>query len=122
MNSPVRHLLNGSNMNRPRSPLSASEVSSSTDPIFPWEPTLKVDAKLRSFLDPDREDHEMVSQIFRACQQTDTDHFTSSGVYGVNDPRTADADEGKVWFEDKVNFMVEFIKEWKTIPVPPAFE
>ena len=87
-----------------------------------WEPTLKVDAKLRSFLDPDRKDHEMVSQIFRACQQPDTDHFTSSGVYGINDPRTADADEGKVWLEDKVNFMAEFIKEWKTIPIPPAFE
>jgi len=74
------------------------------------------------FLDPDRKDFEMVSQIFRACVEPDTDDFTSSGVWGKNDPRKADPEEAKARFEEKVNFLVEFIRIWKTIPIPPAFE
>jgi len=63
-----------------------------------------------------------VSQVFRACVEPDTDDFTSSGVWGKNDPREADPEEAKARFEEKVNFLVEFIRVWKTIPIPPAFE
>ena len=63
-----------------------------------------------------------VSQVFRACVEPDTDDFTSSGVWGKNDPREADPEEAKARFEEGVNFLVEFIRVWKTIPIPPAFE
>jgi len=86
-----------------------------------WKVTLKLDPKLMEFLDPDRKDFEMVSQVFRACVEPDTDDFTSSGIWGKNDPREADPEEAKARFEEKVNFLVEFIKVWKTIPLPPAF-
>ncbi len=65
---------------------------------------------------------ELVSQLYRACSQPNTDDFTSSGVYGKNDPRDANPEEIKVRFEERVNFVVEFIKTWKTIPIPPAFK
>lgn len=87
-----------------------------------WGVTLKMDPKLIEFLDPDREDYELVSQIFRACVEPDTNDFTASGVYGKNDPREGDPDEARARFEEKVNFMVEFIRVWKTIPVPEAFQ
>jgi creatinine amidohydrolase/Fe(II)-dependent formamide hydrolase-like protein len=74
------------------------------------------------FLDPDRKDYEVVSQVYSACGQPDTDDFTSSGVYGKNDPRDADAEEAKKRFEERVGFVAEFIRVWKTIPTPKAFQ
>jgi len=87
-----------------------------------WTVTLKMDPKLIGFLDPDREDYELVSQVFRACVEPNTDDFSSSGVFGKNDPREADPGEAGRRFEEKVNFLVEFINVWKTIPVPSAFQ
>jgi len=87
-----------------------------------WKPTLSMHPKLMEFLNPDRGDHELVGQVFRACVEPDTDDFTSSGVFGTNDPGEANSEEAKTRFEEKVNFLVEFIRIWKTIPVPPAFE
>jgi creatinine amidohydrolase/Fe(II)-dependent formamide hydrolase-like protein len=87
-----------------------------------WKTTLAIDPHLVEFLDPDREDYEVVSQVFRACVEPDVDSFTSSGVFGKNDPREADAGEAKTRFEEKVGFLTEFIRIWKSIPVPPAFE
>jgi creatinine amidohydrolase/Fe(II)-dependent formamide hydrolase-like protein len=86
-----------------------------------WEPTLKQEKRLLDYLDPDRPDYEVVSQVRAACNELDTDDFTSSGVYGLNDPRTADAEEAGRRFEERVGFFSEFIKTWKKIPVPPAF-
>ena len=91
------------------------------DRLEQWEATLKMDPKLTAFLDPDREDYELTGQVFRACVEPDTDDFTESGVYGRNDPREADPGEAEARFEEKVNFVVEFIRVWKTIPVPGAF-
>jgi creatinine amidohydrolase/Fe(II)-dependent formamide hydrolase-like protein len=87
-----------------------------------WKPTLSMHPCLMKFLDPDRDDYELVAQVFRACVEPDTEDFTSSGVYGTNDPREADPEESKVRFEEKVGFLVEFIKTWKSVPVPPALE
>jgi creatinine amidohydrolase len=86
-----------------------------------WKPTLEAHPKLMAFLNADGKDHETVSQVFRACLEPDTHHFTTSGVWGNNDPRDGDPVEGKARFEEKVDFLVEFIRVWKTIPVPPAF-
>jgi creatinine amidohydrolase len=86
-----------------------------------WKATLRMDSELFGFLNPDRKDQEVVRQIFRACVEPDTHHFTESGIYGKNDPRDADPGEARARFEEKVNFLVEFIKVWKTIPLPPAF-
>jgi creatinine amidohydrolase/Fe(II)-dependent formamide hydrolase-like protein len=87
-----------------------------------WETTLKVDDRLRSFLNPDREDHEMVSQLYRACVQPNSDDFTSSGVWGLNDPNDADPAEAKIRSQEKIDFVADFIRLWKTIPLPPAFK
>jgi creatinine amidohydrolase/Fe(II)-dependent formamide hydrolase-like protein len=87
-----------------------------------WEPGLDMDPELMAFLNPDREDHELVSQIFRACAEPDTHHFTGSGIYGKNDPREADAEEAEARFEEKVDFLVQFIQAWKRLPLPPAFQ
>jgi creatinine amidohydrolase len=87
-----------------------------------WKATLRIDEKLTAFLDPDRQDYELVSQLYRACVQPNSDDFTKSGVWGVNDPNDADAEEAKIRFEEKVGFMTEFIRLWKTIPLPPAFQ
>ena len=72
-------------------------------------------------MDPDREDYELVSHVFTACLEPDTDDFTSSGQYAVTDPRTADPEEAKQASEEGVQFLVDFINLWGTIPVPPAY-
>ncbi len=87
-----------------------------------WESTLRLHPKLMEFLNPEREDYELVSQIYSACAPPDTDQFTSSGIYGTNDPREADPEEYKIWFEERVDFLVKFIQVWKTTPLPEAFK
>lgn len=87
-----------------------------------WKPTLKIDPKLMEYMNPDRADFEVVSQVRAASGEPDMDGFTSSGVYDINDPRTANVDEARKRFEERVAFFAEFIIEWKKIPVPPAYE
>ena len=87
-----------------------------------WEPALKMHPKLYEFMDPDREDFELVSQVRSATMPPVNIDFTSTGVYGTNDPRTADPEEGRTRFEERVGFFVDFINLWKTIPVPDAFK
>lgn len=86
-----------------------------------WKPTLNMHPDLIGFLNPERSDYELASQVFRACTEPDTRDFTSSGVYGKNDPGDADPEEARIRFEEKVTFIVDFINMWKTIPLPPAF-
>jgi len=90
--------------------------------IKDWKPTLKIDHKLMEYMNPDRPDFELVSQVRAACGEPFTDNFTSSGIYGINDPRTADVEESRKRFDERVQFFVDFIKEWKKIPVPPAYQ
>jgi creatinine amidohydrolase len=87
-----------------------------------WEPTLKQHPKLMEYMDPDREDFELVSQIRTSSTPPVNIDFTLSGVYGTNDPREANAEEGKKSFEERVKFFVDFIKIWKIIPTPDAFK
>lgn len=87
-----------------------------------WEPTLKQHPKLMEFMDPDREDFELVSQVRSSSTPPINIDFTLSGVYGTNDPRDADAEEGKKSFEERVKFFVDFIEIWKSIPTPDAFK
>jgi hypothetical protein len=87
-----------------------------------WIHELTMNPRLVEFLNPDREDYEAVSQVFRACVEPDADDFTSSGIFGKNDPGEADPREAKIRFEEKTAFLAEFIRVWKSIPVPSAFE
>lgn len=86
-----------------------------------WESTYKIDPRLMEFMDPDREDYELVSQVRQACSEPDTDDFTSSGVYAISDPRTADVELARKSSEESLQFLVDFINLWKTIPIPPAY-
>ena len=86
-----------------------------------WEPTLDIDPKLRGFMDPDRDDYELISQVVSACREPRTDDFSRDGIYGFNDPRESDPEEYKRHFEERSQFYVDFINLWKTIPLPPAF-
>jgi creatinine amidohydrolase len=87
-----------------------------------WKPTLELDEELKAFLNPDRPDYEIARQVYAACSQPDTDDFTSSGIYGLNDPREADVEEARKRHEERVQFLVDFINLWKKTPVPPAFK
>ncbi|NQT09137.1 hypothetical protein HQ586_08675, partial [Candidatus Bathyarchaeota archaeon] len=87
-----------------------------------WTPKLKMDPKLMEFMDPDREDYELVRQVRAASGEPDLDDYTSDGIAGINDPREADPELYRARFEERVQFYVDFIELWKTIPLPPAFE
>jgi len=86
-----------------------------------WTPKLKLDPKLREYMDPDREDYELVSQIRAACSEKDLDNYTSDGIAGINDPREADPEFYRKRFEERVKFFVDFINLWKTIQTPPGY-
>jgi len=86
-----------------------------------WTPKFSIDPKLREFMDPDRPDYELVRQIRAASSEPDLDDYTSDGITGVSDPREADPEFYRKRFEERVQFYVDFIELWKTIPVPPAF-
>jgi creatinine amidohydrolase len=87
-----------------------------------WKPALKMYPKLFEYMDPDREDFELVSQVRSACMPPVNIDFTSTGIYGINDPRTASAEEGEKRFKERVEFFVKFIETWKTVPVPNSFK
>jgi creatinine amidohydrolase/Fe(II)-dependent formamide hydrolase-like protein len=86
-----------------------------------WKPSNNMSKKLKEMRDPDREDWELVSQVFGACAEPDTDDFSEDGVYGWGSPLDADPEEYKARLEERVEFIAEFIRRWKEIPVPPAF-
>ena len=87
-----------------------------------WENGVIISEQLQEFMDPDREDYELVNQVFMACLPPNTEDITTTGQYAVTDPRTADPKEAEQAMGEAVQFMVDFIKLWKTIPIPPAFQ
>ena len=86
-----------------------------------WEASNNMSQMLKDMRDPDREDYELVSQVFGACAEPDTDDFTQDGIYGWGSPLDADAEEYEARLEERVEFIAEFIRKWKEIPVPAAF-
>jgi len=87
-----------------------------------WKPSNNMTKELKEMRNPNREDWEVVSQVFGACAEPDTDDFTTDGVYGWNSPLDADPDEAAARIEERVEFIAEFIRRWKKIPTPPAFD
>jgi creatinine amidohydrolase len=87
-----------------------------------WESPFLIDERLQEFMDPDREDFELVNQVFNACLPPNAEDTTSTGQYAMTDPRTASVDEGRRMSEEAVKFLVDFINLWKTIPLPPSFQ
>ena len=86
-----------------------------------WTPKLKLDPQLKEYMNPDRPDYELVSQIRAACGEKDLDDYTSDGIAGTNDPRDADPEFYRKRYEERVQFYVDFINLWKTIPTPPGY-
>ena len=86
-----------------------------------WEPTNNMSKQLKEMRDPSRDDWELVSQLFGASSEPDTDDFSEDGIYGWNNPKDADPEENSKRLEERVEFMSEFIRRWKEIPIPPAF-
>jgi creatinine amidohydrolase len=87
-----------------------------------WEDPTLIDERLREFMDPDREDFELVNQVFAACLPPNTEDITSTGQYATSDPRTASEEEGGRMAEESIGFLVDFIELWKTIPLPKAYQ
>jgi creatinine amidohydrolase len=87
-----------------------------------WKNPTLLDAALQEFMDPDREDFEVVHQVFMACLPPNTDDITTTGQYATTDPRRGNADEGRKMNEEEAKFLVDFINLWKTIPIPPAYQ
>jgi len=86
-----------------------------------WKNGVILPKELQEFMDPEREDFELVHQVFMACLPPNTEDITKTGQYATSDPRTADPEEARQRMEEVVRFMVGFITLWKTIPVPPAY-
>ena len=86
-----------------------------------WENPTLIEEKLQEFMDPDREDFELVNQIFHASLPPNTHDISKTGQYAINDPRTASVEEGKQMSDEAIDFLVGFINFWKTIPLAPAY-
>ena len=87
-----------------------------------WENGMVLPKELQDFMDPDREDYEMVSQLFNASLPPNTEDITRNGQYATTDPRKADPDEAAVSMGESVQFVVDFIKLWKKIPIPRGYQ
>ena len=86
-----------------------------------WENGVILPKELQEFMDPDREDYELVSQVFNASLPPNTDDITRNGQYATSDPRKADVKEAEVSMEESIQFIVDFIELWKTIPIPRGY-
>jgi creatinine amidohydrolase len=87
-----------------------------------WENPTLIPPELQEFMDPDREDFELVHQVFAASLPPDTHEITKTGQYALSDPRTASEEEGRRMNEEAVEFLVDFIELWKKIPLNPAYQ
>ena len=86
-----------------------------------WENGMVLSKQLQEFMDPDREDYEMVNQLFNASLPPNTEDITRNGQYATTDPRKADPEEAAVSMGESVQFVVDFIKLWKEIPIPKGY-
>jgi creatinine amidohydrolase/Fe(II)-dependent formamide hydrolase-like protein len=86
-----------------------------------WEDPTIFEEKLREFMDPDREDFELVNQVFQTCLGPNTEDITISGQYATSDPRKANVDEAATMSGESIQFLVDFIALWKSIPVPKCY-
>jgi creatinine amidohydrolase len=86
-----------------------------------WENPTLIPEYLQEFMNPDRKDYEIVSQIFNTMIGPDTQDVTKTGQYSLNDPRAATLEEGDAMAKEAADFLVEFINTWKKLPTPPAF-
>jgi creatinine amidohydrolase/Fe(II)-dependent formamide hydrolase-like protein len=86
-----------------------------------WETGVVISEQLQEYMDPDREDYELVSQVFNACLGPNTEDITRTGQYATSDPRKADVKEAATMAEEATQFLVDFIELWKTIPVPECY-
>ena len=86
-----------------------------------WENGMVLPKQLQEFMDPDREDYEMVNQLFNASLPPNTEDITRNGQYATTDPRKADPEEAAVSMAESVQFVVDFIKLWKEIPIPKGY-
>jgi creatinine amidohydrolase len=87
-----------------------------------WENGVVIPEQLQEFMNPDREDYELVSQVLNACVGPNTEDITRTGQYATSDPRKADVEEAATYAEESTQFLVDFINLWKTIPVPPGYK
>jgi creatinine amidohydrolase/Fe(II)-dependent formamide hydrolase-like protein len=86
-----------------------------------WENPTLIPPYLQDFMNPDRKDYEIVSQIFNTMIGPDTHDITKTGQYSINDPRAANKEEGDAMAEEATQFLVDFINTWKKLPTPPAY-
>ena len=86
-----------------------------------WENGVILPKELQEFMDPDREDYELVSQVFHASLPPNTEDITRNGQYATSDPRKADVKEAEVSMEESIQFVVDFINLWKKIPIPRGY-
>lgn len=87
-----------------------------------WESGVIIPDQLREYMDPDREDFELVNQVFHASLPPNTEDITRNGQYATSDPRKADPKEAAASMEESIQFVVDFIELWKTIPVPKGYK
>ena len=87
-----------------------------------WENGMVLPKELQEFMDPDREDYEMVKQLFNASLPPNTEDITRNGQYATTDPRKADPEEAAVSMGESVQFGVDFITLWKKIPIPRGYK
>ncbi len=86
-----------------------------------WENGVILPEEIQEFMDPDREDYELVKQVFNASLPPNTEDITRNGQYATSDPRKADVEEAEVSMEESIQFIVDFIKLWKSIPIPKGY-
>jgi creatinine amidohydrolase len=86
-----------------------------------WENGMVLPKELQEFMDPDREDYELVNQVFNASLPPNTEDITRNGQYATTDPRNADVEEAAVSMGESVQFVVDFINLWKKIPIPRGY-
>ncbi|MBD3170888.1 hypothetical protein GF326_00290 [Candidatus Bathyarchaeota archaeon] len=86
-----------------------------------WENGMVLPEEIQEFMDPDREDYELVKQVFNASLPPNTEDITRNGQYATSDPRKADVEEAEVSMEESIQFIVDFIKLWKSIPIPKGY-
>jgi creatinine amidohydrolase len=87
-----------------------------------WENGMVLPQELQEFMDPDREDYELVKQIFNASLPPNTEDITRNGQYATTDPRNADVEEAAISMEESTQFVVDFINLWKKIPTPRGYK
>ena len=79
-----------------------------------WRPSTRLSPELDRLRQEGKGDPELAVELL-SVYLPPTHELTNTGIYGLNDPRFATAEEGRQWFDAVVGYLVRLVRMWDRV-------